>query len=251
MKKAARHFNIKQELNKKGQVTVLQLAKMFNVTSETIRRDLTILENEKLLQKIHGGAISLSNYVEDSLDERFETNIDAKQDIAEKTLQLIQPYCRLFIDFGSTTLAVATQLHKINDLTIYTNSPLLAQTVKSGGNLSHKVFILGGEYHDKLRENLGYMTLNTIRQYAADVAIVGCAAIDEYMGFMDINPDEGEIAKLMFQNANSKIIVADQSKFFKKSGMQIASFRDVDFLVSSKEDKKMQEICEKHHVTFL
>ncbi len=252
MKKAERYFIITQELHKKGQVTVLKLASLCQVAGETIRRDLDEMEKSGALKRVHGGAVSLQNVVEAELDIRFEQDIEAKKEIAQKALQIIKPQSSLYMDFGSTTLAFAAELHHIDDLTIYTNSPLLAQTIATNNNLSHKVYILGGQYCPNLRENLGYMTLEAIRQTFVDVAVIGAYAIDEKLGFMDMNDDETEIAKAMLSYAHNKIILADRSKFFKKGRKPISPFEGIDYLISSGEPlEDMQKICDKYKIHYM
>ncbi len=252
MRKAERYFIIKQELHKKGQVTVLKLASLCQVAGETIRRDLDEMEKNGELKRVHGGAVSFQNVVEAELDIRFEQDIEAKKEIAKKALQIIKPKTNLYIDFGSTTLAFAEELHQIDDLSIYTNSPLLAQTIATNNNPSHKVYILGGRYSPSLRENLGYMTLEAIRQTFVDMAIVGTYGIDENLGFMDMNIDEAEIAKAMLAHAHHKVILADCSKFFKKGTKPISPFLGIDYLISSGDlQEDMQKICDKYKIHYM
>ncbi|MCH2208019.1 MAG: DeoR/GlpR family DNA-binding transcription regulator [Lentisphaerales bacterium] len=251
MNRIERQLKIRQEVNSKGRVKAINLVERFGVTPETIRRDLNEMEKEGLLEKIHGGAVSLVP-VENILSERFDENSAEKKDIAQKVTGLIKPAQHILIDFGSTTLAVAEELHKIDDLTIYTNSHVIVQAIAAGGNPTQSIHMLGGHYLPKLRANHGYETINSINKIMADVAIVGIAAVNEDHGLMVVNPDEAAVAESMLDNAKTKIIVGDSSKYFKLGPHKIARMVDVDYFVGSdKENDAMNRLCEKSKVEYL
>jgi DeoR/GlpR family transcriptional regulator of sugar metabolism len=250
MKKVERKFKINLTINKKGQVSIEELTKTFNVTSETIRRDLQELEDEHLIQKVHGGALSLQNNTEDSLHDRFYQNVKAKEIIAQKTISKIKPHSRIFIDFGSTTLAFCEELNKIDNLTIFTNSPLLAKTVYEA-NHSHDIYILGGKYLANLHENVGYLTLNSIKNEFVDLSIISTASINLKYGFFNINQDEAEIAKEMIKNSKECMLLADDSKINRKGIWKICSFREIDYLVCNKYNSDLDNICKTYNIEYI
>ena len=214
MKKVERKFKIKLIVNKKGQVTIEELANNFNVTEETIRRDLKELAKENEIKKVHGGALSLKQNTEDSLHDRFYQNTKEKEIIAKKAIKHIKAYTRIFIDFGSTTLAFCEELNKIDNLVIFTNSPLIAKTILKA-NSSHTVYILSGKYMLHLHQNIGYMTINCISMEYVDLAIISAASIDLKHGFFNMSQDETEIAKAMIKNSKECMLLADNSKLNK------------------------------------
>lgn len=250
MKKVERKLKITQLINKKGKLSVEELAENFNVTPETIRRDLNALHKESQLQKIHGGAVCLEHNTESSLDERFYLNVQAKENIAQKAVKYIKPFSRIFIDFGSTTLAFSEALKHVDNLEIFTNSPLLAKTIKSANN-THQVYILGGLYLTHMHQNVGYMTLDSINDIFVDLAVVSTAAIDMQNGFFNINNDEAQIAKAMIQNAKKCMILADNSKLKLNGLIRTCTFAQVHYLVSDEKDTKMQNVCEKFNIAYI
>ncbi len=250
MKKVERKYKIKTLINQKGQVTIEELAKNFNVTEETIRRDLKSLDNEHEIKKVHGGALSLKSNKEDALHERFYQNSKEKEIIANKAIQVITPNSKIYIDFGSTTLAFCSELNKVNNLTIFTNSPLIARRVLEV-NSSHTVYILGGQYLANLHQNIGYVTIDAIRKEFVDLAITSAAAINLKHGFFNVNEDERQIAQAMMENSRQYMILADNSKVKKEGTWKICSFKDVDFLISESKDSEMENICKKYFIEYI
>ena len=117
---------ILDKLKNSGQVFVNELADDFNVSQETIRRDLNKLEELKHIKKIHGGAVIAQFGFELEFNQRAKLAEDDKKAIAIKAAELIKPGDSLFIDFGTTTLEFAKQIAGINQLTVITNSPVIA-----------------------------------------------------------------------------------------------------------------------------
>ena len=123
---AERRNRIVRLLSSTGTVTVSQLRDEFGVTAETIRRDLDILEQENLLRRIHGGAVALQNRQEVPFDIRSETNVEEKRLIAQKAARFVEPGDTLFIDISSTAMFFAKEICKIPDITVITNSLIIA-----------------------------------------------------------------------------------------------------------------------------
>lgn len=121
------------------------LADTLNVTSETIRRDLSILEKEGEIIKIHGGAMKKKSVSEGSFEQRLELNREEKMTLARYAAGLISEHDTLYIDSCSTTLLFSAQLPAIA-FTVFTNSALIADKIASQNPLA-KVYVLGGEYN--------------------------------------------------------------------------------------------------------
>ncbi|WP_051957919.1 DeoR/GlpR family DNA-binding transcription regulator [Desulfobacter vibrioformis] len=251
MKKTDRLTHIKQEIQKKGRVSVPDLSSALEVTQETIRRDLVELEQDNVLRRVHGGAVSLRHKTEPSFPERFESQVQEKEYIAQQAIKFITPGMRLFIDCGSTTLALAGKLPTVDDITIYTNSPLLAD-IASADNPTHKTYILGGRYMPLQRECLGEITIELISRTFVDMTIVGVAAIDMKHAFMDTNLEEAEVARAMLKNGRCRMILSDETKFHHCGAVQIASFHEIDYLISSgKKDEQLKTICRQSGTIYL
>lgn len=129
-----------------GRVYVNELADKFQVSQETIRRDLNKLEDYRLIKKIHGGAVSSQFKFEHEFNERAKIAEAEKRAIAEKAATLLQPGDTVFVDFGSTTLEFARQLATIDQLTVITNSPLIANVCLENDSID--VVLIGGQFID-------------------------------------------------------------------------------------------------------
>lgn len=233
-----------------GKVYVHELAATFNVTQETIRRDLSSMEAQKLLKKVHGGALSL--YYDNNLNSRlkFEHNFQeriefAKQEksrIAVAAMQFISSGDTLFVDFGSTTLEFARALVKINKATVICNSPLIAEVLQS--NPAIDVILTGGKFYSDKFECLGSITINHISNFFADYAIVGAGAIHQNVGIMDQDIEEAEVAKKMIQHSRNNIVLADMSKFGKYASSCVMSWKDIGLIVTNKQTDTMDNLDE-------
>lgn len=249
MKKSERKFKINQFVDKKGKVSIQELSLTFDVTEETIRRDLKELENEKLINKIHGGAVSLKYNVETPLEQRFYLNSKRKEFIAKKAIKHIPPFSRIFIDFGSTTLAFAEELSDVDNLEIFTNSPLLAKTAYKA-NHTHNIYILGGHYLPEEHQNTGFMTLNSINNLLLDFSITSAVAIDPVHGLFNTSQHETEIAKSMMFNARKCMVLIDNSKLDNKRVWKVCSFNQIDILVSDEPNEIIKSICDNNGVAY-
>jgi len=239
---------IKTLLSLRGRVTVVELAQQFQVAQETIRRDLQKLEKNGVVQKIHGGAISSQNKYEHSLAARLTQNIREKNELARVAVGLIPPGSTLFIDFGTTTNAFAEHVNKLSDLTVFTNSPIIAATVSE--NSSCEVFIIGGRYDDKIKAVYGSIAIDNIKNYYTDFAVIGIGGVDPEIGFSDQHIGEAEIAKTMLARSNESIVLADPSKFNRHGVAHVADFNQIDHLVSSEPpDDEIHAILERHGVS--
>ncbi len=231
MRSEERLQSIRALLDIRGRVSVVELAEQFQVSQETIRRDFQKLEKNGIVRKIHGGAVSSQNKYEHSLAARFTQDIPQKHELAQLAVELIPAGSTLFIDFGTTTNVFAEHIKELSDMTVFTNSHLIAATLSE--NSSCEVFVLGGRYDDQIKANLGPMVIDGIGNFFADFAVIGIGGVDPKIGFSDQNIDEATIARAMIARSNESIILADPSKFDRQGVAHVADFHQVDYLVSS------------------
>lgn len=248
MKSAERLQSIQTLLDIRGRVTVVELAEQFQVAQETIRRDLMKLEKNGIVRKIHGGAISSQNKYEQSLAARFTQNIGQKHELARVAVGLIPPGSTLFIDFGTTTNVFAEHLKELADLTVFTNSHLIAATLAEKS--SCEVFILGGRYDDQVKANLGSMVIDSIRSFYVDYAVIGIGGVDATIGYSDQNIDEATIARAMLSRSNESIVLADPGKFNRHGVAHVADINQINYLVSSESpDEALCAVLQRHGVS--
>lgn len=232
-----------------GKVTVNELADKFNVTQETIRRDLNKLEARKLLKKVHGGAVNIQSKYELDFAQRVKESHYEKKIIAQKTVSLFKPGDTIFIDFGTTTLAVSEEISNLHGITIITNSPLIANIVNDGS--SNTVILLGGQFIKSQNECLGSITLSHIDNFHADFAVIGAGAVDLEKGFMNQDLEEAAVARKMIKNSNRAVVVVDSRKMGNHAIAKVTSWEGIDYIVTNFQDKTWASHAEMNRVTWL
>jgi DeoR family glycerol-3-phosphate regulon repressor len=231
MKPHERQPQIEAIIRREGEMSVEMLAARFDVSSETIRRDLGALAEVGRVQKVHGGARRARLIREPSHDERETTAAEAKAAIGRRLADLVEPGETLFIDTGSTTLATAGALAMIPNLTIITNSCRLAERVARAGS-DAAIHLLGGRYGADNAQTTGVAVIEQLQGFRADRAILTVAAIDIEHGAMNASLDEAQIARAMIRNARTVTILADARKFGRHAAFAVCATPDIDLIIS-------------------
>lgn len=208
MKIKQRQDKIVEIVRKNERASVEELARLLNISRETIRRDLTELAKSGRVHKIHGGATLPRTFGEGSFQQRLSDNADAKARIAQTAVSLFSPGETLFIDTGSTTLYFAEALSKISGLTIVTNSSEIARIVSMPDN-GNRTFLLGGEFNPDNRQTVGAMVTSQIRLFRAHHAVLTIGALDSQTGAMDFNIEEADVARAMIEQSQSLTVLVD------------------------------------------
>lgn len=243
-----RRKEILTRLEAEGKVLVSELAKDFEVTEETIRRDLEKLDKEGLASKTYGGAVSKHTATLDlPYKIRIGVNVDEKQRIADSVAQMISDGERIMLDSSSTAIYIIKKLKEKKNLTVITNSVVILleladksdwTVLSTGGNLKEGALSLTGSSAEKM-----------IRSYHVDTAICSCKGVDMEIGVTDSNEKDSLIKQAMFASAERKILAADTLKLSKKSFVRVCEFSDIDYLVTDqKPDDQWLEFCKKSNV---
>lgn len=222
-----------QTLNAEGKVIVSSLARHFNVTEETIRRDLDQLELEGLAIKTYGGAVSNTLQTSDQpYSIRKKSNIELKQKIAEKVADMIKDGDRIMLDASTTALYVVKRIKNRRNITVITNSLeiLLELADKTGWH----IFSTGGSLREGAYSLSGSAAERMISEHHVDYAICSAKGIDAKMGITDSNEKDAEIKKAIFDSADRRILCLDSTKFDQISFMKVCDIRDIDVLVTDK-----------------
>ncbi len=233
MRPRDRQLRITDLVRTQGKVSVDELVQRFSSSAETIRRDLTLLSANGKIKKIHGGAVALRDFGEGAFAQRMLQNAEAKRLIADKARHLVSPGDSLFIDTGSTTLVMAEALATIDELTVVTNSTAIARVISSA-NESTQIYLLGGAYNKDNRQTCGAMALNQLNGFHGSLAIVTVGAVSAEAGLMDYSFDEAAIASAMIARSDRVIVLVDASKFDRVAPFVVASFEQIDALVSDR-----------------
>lgn len=236
-----RQLQIIKVLNSQGKVKVTQLSKQFNVTDETIRRDLEKLEAEQKLIRTHGGAISIENHDDDEIpfNDRTILNREGKMSVAKVAKVLIQEKDVIFLDASSTSLYLAKELPNLN-LTVLTNSILIAIELSSKSNI--KVVMTGGNLTKCSLSLVGPSAVCSIRYYHINKMFFSCKGFDKDWGISDSNEQQAAVKRAVMEMAEQKILLLDYSKINKRSFVFIEDKNKLDYLiVDNKADQQYLE----------
>lgn len=231
MKPHERQPQIEAIIRREGEVSVEMLAARFEVSSETIRRDLGTLAELGRVQKVHGGARRPHLIREPSHVERETTAAEAKTAIGRRLAEAVEPGETLFIDTGSTTLAAAGALAMVSNLTIITNSCRLAERLARFGS-DAAIHLLGGRYGADNAQTTGVAVIEQLQTFRADRAVLTVAAIDPRFGAMDASLDEAQIARAMIRSARTVTVLADADKFGRHAAYSVCASADIDLIIS-------------------
>ncbi|SHE74528.1 transcriptional regulator, DeoR family [Caldanaerobius fijiensis DSM 17918] len=225
---ASRKREIKRIITEKKYVKVNELSRLFNVSEETIRRDLEALENEGILERNYGGAVLVESATVPPLSIRAAENLEEKRLIGEKAVQLIKEGSIILLDAGTTTFQIAKKLEN-KRMTVITNDINIAYELKDKNAIN--VFITGGKLSGEVMALYGPETQKSIEGYNVDIAFIATTGITLTKGFTTSDIYGAEVKKSMIRAAREKIIVADSSKIGKNALITFASFSDIDCLI--------------------
>ena len=225
---------IKQIAIKEKKVYVSKLSEKFNVTEETIRRDLEKLELEGIVTRSYGGAILNVEKTNEDIPfyKRSKTNIENKQYIANKAMDFIKEGSTIIADCSSTVLEVLKLIKNRNDITVITNSVEVLQELNQS---ELNIISTGGAVKQRSLSLQGPITKNTIKKYNVDIAFISCKGIDIEKGILDSNEAEAEIKRIMIEQANKVILLVDHTKFDKTSFVKLFNFENVDYIITDEE----------------
>jgi DeoR family glycerol-3-phosphate regulon repressor len=217
---------------REGTVTVDGLVSHFGVTPQTIRRDLTELAESGQLERVHGGAILPSTTVNIGYSERRELNHATKVDIARVCAKQIPNDCSIFLNIGTTTEAVATELLHHRGLLVVTNNINIATILSANSEV--EVILTGGHLRRSDGGLIGEVARATIQQFRFDYAVIGCSALHESGDILDFDIQEVGVSKTIIRQSETVLLVSDSSKFERKAPARIASVADVDIFVTDR-----------------
>ena len=223
-----RHKEILSIARKEGKVTVDGLAELYNVTVQTIRRDLSELAEMGRLERVHGGAVIPSGVINILYEERRRLNKNSKKAIAIRRAQKIPNGASVFMNIGTTTEAVARELLDHENLLIVTNNLNIANILST--NKSCEIILAGGVLRRTDGGIVGGLTVDMVKQFKFDYSILGCSAIDADGDLLDFDGQEIMVSSTAIQRSRQVMVVADYHKFERKAPLTICSLSDVNFL---------------------
>jgi len=220
------------ELARQGNpLSVEEIARQFNVSRETVRRDLGRLQSQGLLRRVHGGAMPAQTGWEAAFRQRMVDNASAKRRIAALAATLFRENDTLMIDTGTTTLVLAGELALALKVSVITNSFAIARQLGTG-SAQHRVYVVGGEYRAETEQTLGSACLEQIASYRADHAVLSCGALGPDGAIMDFDLEDAMVARAMINQAESATLIVDHSKLDRVAMAKVCDLELIDRLIT-------------------
>jgi DeoR family fructose operon transcriptional repressor len=217
----------------RGRLSVNELADRYGVTTETVRRDLDVLERAALLRRVHGGAVRAESVTafELALSDRAREHTDEKDLIAKAALGFLpQANGAVILDAGTSTGRLASMLPTDRPLTVLTNSVPIAARVAGSQTLT--LHILPGRVRPTTQAAVGEEVIAALSVLRADVAFMGTNGISLGHGLSTPDASEAAAKKAMIASAHRVVVLADSSKFGVETTVRFAALDDVDVVIT-------------------
>lgn len=229
-----RRNQIVKILKRNGSLSVRELCDLLEASEATIRRDLTRLEQQGILERTHGGAIisdEISVLEEPSFSQKEIEYHEEKMRIAQYAYRLLNENDTLFLDAGTTTMELAKIIGDSNiSLTVISNSVTAVPYLTKNENV--KIYSLGGEIRNNTLATVGQMTLDAISRFNPNKAFIGVNGISIEKGLTTHYTAEAEVKQAMMRYASEVIVLADHSKFKQITLCRFASIAMVDLIIT-------------------
>jgi len=230
-----------------GRVTVDFLASKFAVTPQTIRKDLNELCDDRLLSRIHGGAVIASGVENIGYEARRFIAQEEKRAIGLAAAELIPNNSSLFMNIGTTTEEVARALLDHEGLLVITNNVNVATILYRQPRI--EVIIAGGPVRRSDGGIVGSAAVDFISQFKVDHAVIGTSAIDESGVLLDFDYREVRVSQAIIEHARQVVLVSDRLKFERSAPVRIGHISQVDVFVTDQlSSDPVAELCRTHGV---
>lgn len=226
-----RHQFIVERARARSRVEVTALADELDVTPETIRRDLTVLERHGLLRRVHGGAIAVEKLAfEPTTAMRAEHHPAEKSAIAQAARDLLPTHGSILLDAGTSTLALAHLIPTGGELTVVTSSVAIAHALSTREDLA--LHVLGGRVRSKTLATVGSWAVDALRDIHVDVAFIGTNGLTLDEGLTTPDPSEAAIKRAMIAVAQRVVVLADHTKVGAAHFSRFGRLSDIDTFVT-------------------
>jgi DeoR family glycerol-3-phosphate regulon repressor len=242
-----RRATILSQLQESGRASVDGLAEMLSATPQTIRKDLSLLEAEGGIMRIHGGAVLLAGSEYTSVDARKEIASKEKGRIGIACARLIPNNAVVSLNAGTTTASVARNIKYHTGVRLITDSVYVANEIRSFAGV--EVLVPGGIVRRSDGTISGPETVDFINNFRFDMAIIGAAAIEPSGALLDFDLHEAAVVKAMMKNARHIILAVDSSKYGHSAPVQIGDLSQIQTIVTDKQcPAALRKIAREHNV---
>lgn len=245
-----RQNQILQYINQVKKANTDQLAKEFEVSKVTIRRDIDLLAQKGLILKTHGGAVALTNTLlyEIPYSGKIVVNVESKREIGIAASKLIEDGDIIILDSGSTTLEIAKRINKKN-VTVLTNDIKITTELAPKPNIH--VMVCGGHLNGSLYTLTGNTSIDYFKRIHANKTFLGCDAMDIEFGVSNRTYEEVDIKLAMMKAADKVIMVTDHNKLDRRVFVHLCDISEIDTLVIDDIDEKNKKAFSERGVELI
>ncbi len=234
-------------IQQQGFVTTEALVEHFQVTPQTIRRDLNELARQNKLRRHHGGAGIDSSTVNTAYQARKIMELEAKERIAEALVRMIPDNASMFINIGTTTETIAKALLRKRNLQIVTNNLHVASILSAKEDFH--IIIAGGEVRNRDGGIVGEATRDFISQFRMDFGIIGISGIHEDGSLLDFDYREVRVAQAIIENSDRVLLAADHTKFGRKAMVRLGNITQADHVFTDQAPPSpIDQLLQAHDV---
>lgn len=221
-----RQRDILEWLHETDLLSTEQLAARFNVSSQTIRRDINDLDEQGLVRRVHGGLSLPTHQQNRSFQQRSSVQIERKRRIAQAAVGLMQDDATVFLGYGTTVAEFARALPPDRPLRVVTNNLDAVQALADKPAI--ETWMAGGKLRPADRDVMGSTTLDFLRKFRAHFAICGVGGVSADGTLYEFQPDEAELSQVLLTHSHRRILLADSSKFLREAPCRVATFEQID-----------------------
>lgn len=241
MNNVERHQYIIKEIEKNGHVSVVDLCESLKVSSVTIRKDLQFLEDAGIVFRTHGGATNVNPYQKDrSINEKASLFADLKRKIGAEAAKLVEPNDSIIIASGTTMQYFAQEIAPQDRLTVITSAINVTLELIKHDNVD--IIQLGGPVRKTSSSITGRYAEDLLGDFFCSKLFLGVDGIDLDFGITTTNAHEALLNRRMMESAHKVIVLADSSKFDRKSLGKIAGLAKIDMIISDSIPLKYQQL---------
>lgn len=253
-----RRRRILELVNAHGRVRVSELAQLVGVTEPTVRKDITDLDGQRLLRRTHGGALAMRPAYEADVSARAGTNVAGKRAIARACLAEVKDGDAIFLDSGTTMIAVAEAFSPDSALlgesgpvpvpvnvNILTNAVEVARAVAGLPGVRHNV--LGGQYRVFGGCFVGPLTVEALQRFTLNVAFIGVTGLSE-LGFTVADVNEAQVKISAMERARRVVVPMDHTKMGAADFVKICDLDRAETVVTDEPNEHLAQMCRDHGV---
>ena len=236
-----RHDYILEKLKRENTVKIKELEAELKCSISTVRRDLSDLEKQGLLARVHGGAKRIYTLnAEMEMKEKSGKNIHEKKKIGALAASFVEAEDIIYLDAGTTTYEMIPFLKDIEDLLVVTNGVNHADLLTEY-NIS--TVLLGGQIKMKTKAIIGSVALNQLKNYGFSKTFLGMNGIDGEFGYTTPDTEEAALKRLAGNLANQAYVVADQTKFHKVNFVKVSELENYMIITNQLDETDREQFA--------